>query len=343
MSFNIQSTLQLLALDNYLSLAGITVVVHDYALTFSREIDYVWCRPWTWVSTMFVVVRYIGLYWIVTFVAGTSFVPGPVKVGQVMNVSYSWAFVVFLSTADLLMILRVYAMWSRSRTVLCVLLSIYTIQTIITVVLYGVYNSPNTYSSVKVVRILNFSFCSGNAPRFFGVYYVVPRLVLSVMMTFLAVFQTLKQSFEMYNATKQWQPNRYMQKLVKDGIIYFVMNVLVQTIGLLIITGLPLSTTLIFLEAFIFIAFYIVIPRFVISIRDLYDRDIYGRFHIDTGFGMQSWSNIPSGAAVSTMVFVDRDQGSEVAGDTDTSADPEMGHRVRGSGLNEDSPIGGCE
>ena len=35
----------------------------------------------------------------------------------------------------------------------------------------------------------------------------------------------MKESVEMYEATKQWQPNRYMQQFVRDGIIYFLMYV----------------------------------------------------------------------------------------------------------------------
>ncbi|KAF8119650.1 hypothetical protein EV363DRAFT_1423514 [Boletus edulis] len=93
MSSDVQSTLQLLVLNNCLALAGITAVVYDYVLTFSREVssllyfrfmlimykvEFVWGRPWSWVSTMFVVVRYIGLYWIVT--AALSMFLGPRKV-----------------------------------------------------------------------------------------------------------------------------------------------------------------------------------------------------------------------------------------------------------------------
>ncbi|KAF8419133.1 hypothetical protein L210DRAFT_2345434 [Boletus edulis BED1] len=121
---------------------------------------------------MFVVVRYIGLYWIVTSaLVGSSFVPGPVEVGKVLFLSSSWAFVVFLSTADLLMILRVYAMWNQSRTIRFVLLSIYVIQTIISVVVDAIYDNPNTFFSEMVVRVLDFSFCINsfsNASKLFG-------------------------------------------------------------------------------------------------------------------------------------------------------------------------------
>ncbi|KAF8424417.1 hypothetical protein L210DRAFT_3765503 [Boletus edulis BED1] len=303
MSSDIQSTLQFLVLNNHLALAGVTAVVYDYTLTFSRELDYIWHRPWTWVSTMFVVVRYLGLYWIVsTALFGSSFVPGPSEVSQFCD-----------------------KRWISNGQ----------IDTIITVVVDGVYDNP--YTSVTTIRILDFSFCVApyNNVNVSVSYYVAPRLVLGAILTILAVFQTLKQSFGMYKATKVWQPNRYMRKLVKDGILYFVMNVLYQTNDLLNITGLPLGNTAIFLQAFVSIAFYIAIPLFVISIRELYDRDIHRGFHIDTGFGVQSRSNAGTDATVSAIVFEDENR----SGDPVTSADLEMGRRAHRSSSNEDPSI----
>jgi len=143
----------------------------------------------------------------------------------------------------------------------------------------------------------------------------------------------------MYKATKQWQPNRYMQKLVKDGILYFIVNVLFQTIDLLEGTGFSTGNTYLLLAGLICIAFYTLIHRFVISIRELYDRDIRGRFHIDTGFGMQSRSNASLDATMSAMVFMDGNQGAEAEGDTNKSGDLQVEmDRVHRSRLHESSP-----
>ncbi|KAF8119663.1 hypothetical protein EV363DRAFT_1196355 [Boletus edulis] len=92
--------------------------------------------------------------------------------------------------------------------------------------------------------------------------------------------------------------------------------------------------TLVFLEVSVSVVFYTVIPRFVISIRELYDRDIRGRFHVDTGFGAVSRLNSDLDTTVSVVVFADVNRG-----DTD---DLELG-RMHGSGLNEDSPIEAVE
>ena len=53
-----------------------------------------------------------------------------------------------------------------------------------------------------------------------------PNFILGVALLILAVMQTLKQSFYMYKATKHWQPNQYMKLLVRDGIVYFLVCVL---------------------------------------------------------------------------------------------------------------------
>ena len=43
------------------------------------------------------------------------------------------------------MILRVYAMWDQSKSIIWILLLIYVPQMIVTLVVAGVYENPNTY------------------------------------------------------------------------------------------------------------------------------------------------------------------------------------------------------
>jgi hypothetical protein len=45
------------------------------------------------------------------------------------------------------------------------------------------------------------------------------------MLLILAIISTLKELVVMYKATKQWQPNHYMQLFMKDGILYFLVYV----------------------------------------------------------------------------------------------------------------------
>ncbi|KAF8449462.1 hypothetical protein L210DRAFT_863951 [Boletus edulis BED1] len=156
----------------------------------------------------------------------------------------------------------------------------------------------------------------------FSLLKLVPRLVLAAALVILAVTQTVRQSVEMYKATKKWQLNRYMQLLVRDGIFYFAMNVLYHITSLLFFLN---NNAILWLSTFAYVYFYALVPRFIISIRELYDRDVHGRFHIDTGFGIHSRSNVGANTTISAMVFTDDNLGErqdfEVEGDAENLDD----------------------
>ncbi|KAN0094331.1 hypothetical protein V8E55_002618 [Tylopilus felleus] len=246
MSSDLQSAVELIWMNNYTSVVIVTAVVYDYFLTFTREVDYVWGRSWTWVSTMFVLVRYIGLGWaILGGLVGSTFIPGPLNVSTAIFLTTFWAFPIFLAIVDcklpcliilftptvlsiaVVMIFRVYAMWNQSTGILYVLLFIYAAQVISSFIITGLYYNPNTNLTVTIVQVVNFSFCNSapDVPNpsllLFG--HSFPRFALSAILLVLAVIPTLKQAFGMYKTTKQWQPNLYMHQLVRDGILYFLV------------------------------------------------------------------------------------------------------------------------
>ncbi|KIJ66442.1 hypothetical protein HYDPIDRAFT_26793 [Hydnomerulius pinastri MD-312] len=61
MASDLQTSLWALRFGDCFSLVMATAVVYDYTLTFAQEVEYVWKRPWTSLSTLFVVLRYFGL------------------------------------------------------------------------------------------------------------------------------------------------------------------------------------------------------------------------------------------------------------------------------------------
>ena len=87
---------------------------------------------------------------------------------------------------------------------------------------------PTTLSPVTIVQVMDFSICDASSRNTLFILSMcdgILRFVLGAALLILAVTQTLKQSVNMYKATKHWQPNRYMQRLMKDGILYFLVCV----------------------------------------------------------------------------------------------------------------------
>ncbi|KAI9572354.1 hypothetical protein HD554DRAFT_2168565 [Boletus coccyginus] len=63
-----------------------------------------------------------------------------------------WGFGLFLTAADLVMILRVYAMCNQSKKILSILLFVYASQTIITFVWDGIYTNPDDISVLSSLK-----------------------------------------------------------------------------------------------------------------------------------------------------------------------------------------------
>jgi hypothetical protein len=172
--------------------------------------------------------------------------------------------------------------------------------------------SPVTVVQVLGFAFCNIS--AGSPPSQLLWCIAALRLVLGAIFLILAVTSSLKASVMMYKATKKWQPNHYMQLFVKDGILYFLVYVSpLPFLSVLFITitfshpcysQLPAtkklitwtsrniifnltqvwlqdvitisSTSQLVLSLLTYITLCPIMPRFIISMRELYDRDLRG-------------------------------------------------------------------
>ena len=72
------------------------------------------------------------------------------------------------------------------------------------------------------------------------------------------------------------------------------------------------STGVLFLATLSYTFIVVMSPRFIISIRELYDRDLRGRWNgIDSGFGVLSQAVASEDAVVSAIAFADVNPGQE--------------------------------
>ncbi|KAI9567626.1 hypothetical protein HD554DRAFT_2314622, partial [Boletus coccyginus] len=247
MSTSLEVFLESLDLNNYMSLAIVTAVVYDYALTFSSEIEHIWKRRWTWVSSAFLLVRYCGLlsimygyrfihdYLTLTFrllssttalsmfgslnhgsfgtdhaklQAGSSFVHGPLWICKMFYYVSAWTLLLFTNAADLMMIFRVYALYGQSRKILAFLLFIYSGEVITSAINTVVYTEPGNASMTLAPAPFPSVCVLQYASWNWGRYYVIPQIVLQGVMCLLAIYQCLGQSLQLYKATKRWQFNQ---------------------------------------------------------------------------------------------------------------------------------------
>ncbi|KAF8553917.1 hypothetical protein OG21DRAFT_1175522 [Imleria badia] len=137
--------------------------------------------------------------------------------GVIIYAINGWALLLFLGAADFIMILRVWAMYNRSRLILSALLMLFSMEIIFTLLAVAIYSDSRNLS--VVTSQLDLSIC-------------VVQPTSPIWM----------KSLQMYRMTNQWQLNRYMILLVKQGILYFFAVFLFALINALAASGkLPVA------------------------------------------------------------------------------------------------------
>jgi len=308
MDSSLQNDLASLQLSNCVSLVIVTAIAYDYILTFSREMEYIWNKPWSLVSTLFVIVRYLGLCgFMMDCFLGTSFLPGPAKLCGVLEIITLWAIFIYICAADLMMILRIWAMYNRSKIILGILLTSYLGEIIPSTIASVVYSNPKSFV-VIVNQLLDLSFCSlGAISASWNKATSLSQLVHAGVMCTLVVIQFTARSAQMYRATKQWQLGPFVNLLIVEGVVYFLAILMWNLVNTLYAFGHlsgdgPSYVVLSLLEV---IPIATLTPRFILSMRELYARSVHGgrADNIDTGFGLATLSD--PGMSGSTMVFAE--------------------------------------
>ncbi|KAF8554381.1 hypothetical protein OG21DRAFT_1497038 [Imleria badia] len=310
MSSALAASLSGLQQVDYTSVIIITAVVYDYVLAFSDEIEYIWKQPWTWVSMLYIFVCYCGLFSVVApILASTTFIHSPAEVCKLLYIINQWSFLFFLGAADLIMILRVWSMYNRSRLVLSTLLVLFSAEMVCTIVISFMASDPrNLYVIVR--HVLDQSRCVVYLPSpVWAKAATILEITIGATMCTLAIVQFITQSVQMYRVTNHWQISQYMNLLVRQGVFYFLAVSMFSIIIAIAAWGKSptaewLVRVLLVLE---WVPSFAVSPRFILAIRKLYAHDVQrGRGEgIDSGFGLSLSGGGPLGMP---MGFLDAEQ-----------------------------------
>ncbi|KAG0692474.1 hypothetical protein DFH29DRAFT_969298 [Suillus ampliporus] len=57
-----QAGVEALLWNNNISVIAITLISYDYILQFEKEIQFVWARRWSMMSSLYLAVRYFGIF-----------------------------------------------------------------------------------------------------------------------------------------------------------------------------------------------------------------------------------------------------------------------------------------
>ncbi|KAF8532566.1 hypothetical protein JB92DRAFT_602234 [Gautieria morchelliformis] len=177
---------------------------YDHLLTFSDEVDKIWLQPFTFASLLFYINRYFTHG---QFIILNNFMKqrGPMQCNGIMKFPGAGT-LCLVAIAELIMILRVYAIYLANKYVLVFLLSILSGQIITEA--WGVQ------FSIRIPQPSTFPGCvPTGSNNWFAALWVAP-LVTDACIFVLTIWRTVRYKRKHGRMTT-------MDIILRDGIMYF--------------------------------------------------------------------------------------------------------------------------
>ncbi|KAG2124231.1 hypothetical protein DEU56DRAFT_917104 [Suillus clintonianus] len=283
---------------SYFVVASFAVVVYDWALTFTQEFELIWRQRWSFMTILYVCVRYIGilysLYRLLTIVspspddrhsgysAPTCDVPIPIQPlsallhrGNVLYFVHMWIPVVVNAMLGVILMTRIHAMYGQSRKILIVLAILLLVSTIATGVMTVIGNLG--FSGGEAV-LSGFHMCIFEldaSANDLNDDMLIPTATWEILVFFLAVWIVIKHFRELRQLHRGSTIGDCFTVLIQSHAWYFLAFVVVECFAL----G-SLSPTLMYSSALgaavfggvftIAVGFQMCVlgPRLILSVRE---------------------------------------------------------------------------
>jgi len=178
---------------DYIFFALLSVLVYDHAITFHLEVERIWTLQWRLPKLLFFINRYLAPGLIVTLNAIASFYKITPSICQIFTHIHIWSLVVTLLTAEIVLVLRVSALYGHTKNMRHFLTGLCVCQVISVIVLASI-----------VDRDMN-------------------RLYMGFWIAFV-IFDGIIIILTMYKAfSYRKDMNPTIRLLARDSIVYFVI------------------------------------------------------------------------------------------------------------------------
>ncbi|KAH7907648.1 hypothetical protein BJ138DRAFT_459526 [Hygrophoropsis aurantiaca] len=224
-------SLQTKKTTDYLAAAGGALVAYDQVLTFSQEIDLVWNRQWSFTTALYLIARYSGSVSIIGFAAEVMYINWTYSVNVNLFLAINWTNNIFLLTMQVILVIRVYALFNRSKKVLIFMTTSYILQATATFVMSGLTANKRVLdryvTSVgpaigSVAQVIN-----ENPSAFLNIMdedNIILTIVFDTILVFFALWAFVKHALEARTLNGGWSINVLVRTLMADHLLYFVCN-----------------------------------------------------------------------------------------------------------------------
>ncbi|KAI8992783.1 hypothetical protein BD414DRAFT_535364 [Trametes punicea] len=207
---------------SYSEVASVTILTWDVIITFSQEVELIWKRAWTPAKFMYFIARYVP--WLVQLALLAINVNGSTGLEFTFVQCAAWQVVqgtllqVIVTTVDVILITRVYALYGRSRALVGFLGPLFIAELTFLCYVLAVVTPRLEYDDECYVT---------SSPAIFQYYWIV-SLVFETLLFVLTLYK-------FFEAVQQgWGKGPIMQQFVADGTWAYTLIFVVMLINMML-------------------------------------------------------------------------------------------------------------
>jgi len=206
---SIEQTASHLLAGKYFQLAAFIMLVYDHLLTFDQEVERIWKQRLSAASVLFLVNRYVT---IMEFIVVLEAFHNPRWKGEVCRKSVLFeasGTIALVAVGELIMILRVFAIYGRNIRLLVVLMGLWLAQVIVSGA--GLRKG----FPVPLPPVLTGCILTGDGP--------LPSLWIAPLVTDSIIFFLTLYRAKRYATNRRFLASPTIMILVRDGTVYFFL------------------------------------------------------------------------------------------------------------------------
>ncbi|KAF8585799.1 hypothetical protein K439DRAFT_1022874 [Ramaria rubella] len=222
--------IQGLTVTKYLSAAGFIVLLYDHLLLFGDETQYIWRAKWSWSKALFLFNRYTVPFCITITTYQLSGLSGTGLSTEAWLVISPLLGAASLAIANVFVVQRVYALWSRSKQMLKLTVTVFVLVYIATLVL-------TVLAIVELRPLISYSPIIGTCvisqkPKMFIGAFSVP-LFFDIFLFMLTCWNAFDRPRHMHTAI--------VKQLYFDGVVYFIVLSSLRLFNICVVAAAPLA------------------------------------------------------------------------------------------------------
>lgn len=215
-----------MAIHLYFVVACVVLWAYDYSLTFASEVSLIWDSPWTPLKVLYIFSRYwssVALCILIYYHFSDDIT---VERCLVAERFMTWSLNISMCSAEIILTIRTWAVWERSRKVTIFLCLLFAAIWIPTFILMGFWEGTIHYSAVPREIVP-----SGCWPEMTSSLYFINYILLAIFEGVLLIMISIKA----YMALNTGLPDSILfQAVYLNGVLYYIYLFILSVINIMI-------------------------------------------------------------------------------------------------------------